>query len=262
MIYDRGSGLPPLILVPGIQGRWEYMRPPLTALSRTHRTISYSLSGDFGSGHRLVYELGFDAYLHQLDEIFERTGVERAALGGISYGGFIALRYAASRPERVSHLILTSAPDPSWTPNPRQHAYVHKPWLSAPAFVATAPRRLWPEVAAACGTTRRCLEFTSAYLVRMAISPARPSLMGARIREQQTIDFTADCRRVRCPTLVTSGEPELDRVVPVTSTRRYLSLIPGAKYAMIERTGHLGPLTRPDAYAAAIHDFLTDADRS
>ena len=55
------------------------------------------------------------------------------------------------------------------------------------------------------------------------------------------MDFTADCAAITCPTLVTTGEPHLDAVVPVEATRRYLSLIPGAKYAMIERTGHLGP---------------------
>ena len=57
-------------------------------------------------------ELAFDNYIRQLDSVFERTGLERAALCGVSYGGFIALRYAALRPERVSRLILVSAPAP------------------------------------------------------------------------------------------------------------------------------------------------------
>ena len=48
-MFDRGSG-PPLIVVPGVQGRWEWMQPALIALSRSCRTISYSLCGDIGSG--------------------------------------------------------------------------------------------------------------------------------------------------------------------------------------------------------------------
>ena len=31
-IIDRGSG-PPLVLIPGLQGRWEYLRPAVDALS-------------------------------------------------------------------------------------------------------------------------------------------------------------------------------------------------------------------------------------
>src|SRR5687768_8270051 len=260
MIHDHGAGTP-LLVIPGIQGRWQWLRPALTALSRDHRTISYSLCGDFGSGCRLDESLGFDNYLTQLDRVFARAGVERAALCGISFGGFIALRYAATRPERVSHLILTSSPDPTWVPNDRQGRYIRTPWISTPSFVATAPARLWPEIAAAFASGRGSLGFCAGYLARIAAAPALPPLMGARIRQQQTLDFRGDCAAVRCPTLITTGEPHLDRVVPVESSRRYLSMIPGAKYAMIERTGHLGLITRPDAFAATIHNFLSDADR-
>jgi len=83
--------------------------------------------------------------------------------------------------------------------------------------------------------------------------------MAGRIVEQQSIDFAEDCAAVACPTLVTSGEPHLDSVVPVDATRRYLSLVPGAKYAIIERTGHLGLLTRPDLFASVVSQFLADA---
>ena len=56
-VFDRGSG-PPVIVVPGLQGRWEWARPALHRLASTCRAISYSLSGDFGSGRRLRHELG------------------------------------------------------------------------------------------------------------------------------------------------------------------------------------------------------------
>ena len=147
-MFDRGSG-PPLIVIPGVQGRWEWMYPALEALSRTCRTISYTLCGDFGSGVRLDPELGFENYMRQLDAVIERTGVHRFALCGVSYGGWIALRYAAVNPERVSALILVSAPAPGWAPSARQQSYISRPWLSAPAFALSAPFRVWPEIRAA-----------------------------------------------------------------------------------------------------------------
>ena len=71
-MYSNGSG-PPLIVVPGIQGRWEWLRPALDALSRTCRTISYSLCGDFGASWRMDSALGFENYLRQLDDVFDRA---------------------------------------------------------------------------------------------------------------------------------------------------------------------------------------------
>jgi pimeloyl-ACP methyl ester carboxylesterase len=69
-------------------------------------------------------------------------------------------------------------------------------------------------------------------------------------------DACADAARIARPTLLVTGERGLDHVVPVEgSSAGYLRLIPGARAMVLERTGHLGSITRPDAFAAAIHEF-------
>src|SRR5918911_5080137 len=128
-MFDQGTG-PVVAVVPGLHGRWEWMTPALEALAEHCRVISYSLSGDLGSGRSA--HGGFDAYVDQLDEILDAKRIERAAICGISYGGFIALRYAANRPGRVGALVLASAPAPDWEPNPQQSRWLARPWLSAP----------------------------------------------------------------------------------------------------------------------------------
>jgi hypothetical protein len=35
-----------------------------------------------------------------------------------------------------------------------------------------------------------------------------------------------------------------------------VDLIPGAQYYRLERTGHLGLITRPDTYASVVGDFV------
>jgi pimeloyl-ACP methyl ester carboxylesterase len=253
--YDRGSG-PPVIVIPGMQGRWEWIRPGLNALASRCRTLSYTLAGDFGSGWKLDPARGFDNYIRQLDDVFARTGLKRAAVCGISYGGAIALRYAACRPERVAALILVSAPAPGWRPNPIQSAYLAQPWRRAPKFVLTSPQRIWPEVLTALGSVPSGLAFLARHGLRVAAAPMIPGLVAARILEQQALDFSGDCAAVRAPTLIVSGEPGLDRIVPVESTRAFREMISGAKHVTIERTGHLGPVTRPSVWANTIADFV------
>jgi pimeloyl-ACP methyl ester carboxylesterase len=53
-----------------------------------------------------------------------------------------------------------------------------------------------------------------------------------------------------------TGERALDRSVPVDGSLQYLSLIPGARHVVIERTGHLGTITRPEIFAAQVREFL------
>lgn len=254
-IFQSGWG-PPLIVIPGVQGRWEWLRPALEYLQVRCRTISYSLCGDFRSGCTIDPARGFDNYMDQLDEVFAEAHVERAALCGISYGGFVALRYAATRPRRVSALIIASSPAPGWKPSAIQSAYIVNPLRGTPKFVLTSPLRVWPEVRSAFDRPLNRLAFLAGYGLRAAAAPMNPPLMASRIVEQQQMDFCPDCARVQAPTLIVSGEPHLDRIVPVESTRRYVDLIAGAKYVQMERTGHLGIITRPERFASIVGDFV------
>src|SRR4029453_15590164 len=130
-----------------------------------------TLCGDAGSGMKFDRALGFNNFMRQLDRVLDRTGLERAALCGVSYGGFIALRYAASRPERVTSLVFASSPAPGWVPNERQQRYVLHPWRSAPAFVAGAPLRLWPEIRAAYDTPGERVAFSVRHAARVVAAP-------------------------------------------------------------------------------------------
>ena len=254
-LYDRGSG-PPLIVVPGVQGRWEWMRPALDALSLRCRTISYTLCGDIGAGCSVDSQPEFDCYLRQLDGIVDRLGVRHPAICGVSYGGLIALRYAATRPDRVGAVVFVSAPAPGWKPSSRQSAQIASPWLSTPGFVLGAPFRVWPEIRAALPGWRERLRFAVVHGFRVLAAPSIPSMMARRVRQQEAIDFERDLDRITAPVLVVTGEETLDTVVPVHVTQRYCDRIPGARYVRMDGTGHIGMITQPDRFATVVAEFV------
>jgi pimeloyl-ACP methyl ester carboxylesterase len=194
--------------------------------------------------------------VRQLDAVFDRTGISRAALCGVSYGGFIALRYAATRPERVCALVLVSAPAPGWQPSARQQRYLARPRSQMPLFVLTAPARLWAEVRTAMPSWGARLRFAVTHGARVLGAPMVPSLAAARIAYQQAADFSGDGARVQAPTLVITGEDALDTVVPPDVTRWYLAMIPGATYTKLSGTGHIGMFTQPDRFARIVSDFV------
>lgn len=259
-MFDRGNGKA-ILVIPGVQGRWEWMRPALDALSTRCRTVSYSLCGDFGSHAAMTDSLGYDMFSRQIDEVLERTKLQRVALCGVSFGGTIAVRYAARYPNRVSALVLTSAPGPSWIPSDRQAGYVSRPWLSVVPFCATAVDRLTAEVYEALPSWPGRLGFAGRFAARALCFPMIPGLMARRIRLlQRQPDFAEEARGIRVPTLVVTGDPRLDRVIPVGSTREYVGLIPGARYQMMDGTGHLGLVTQPTRFARIVGDFIDASD--
>ena len=255
-MIDRGAGLP-LVLVPGIQGRWEWMLPAVDALAARCRVISGSLPGDSGSIAATDPAFGFERYTDWLDALLDRAGVRGpVSLCGVSYGGWIALHYAARKPQRVRTLTLVSTPSPAWQPGCRVERYLAAPRLMAPVFALGSCFRLHPELAAAFPSPGARIRFIASHLWRVGRYPAAPSCMAGRARYADGFDFAADCARIAAPTQVVTGEPGLDRVVDVASTRAYLRAIPGARYARIERTGHIGLITRPQRFADVVTSFV------
>jgi pimeloyl-ACP methyl ester carboxylesterase len=232
------------------------MKPALNQLAASCRTVSYSFDGDIASRGGANGAAGFDNYVNQLDAVLDRAGLAQAAICGISFGGFVALRYAATRPGRVTSLVLASAPAPGWHPNAQQARWLSRPWISAPVFVATTPMRVWPEVRSALPSWAARVGFFVQQGLRSAAAPMVPSRMAERIRLAQQTNFAPDCRRVQAPTLVVTGEPPLDLVVPVDSTRSFCTLIPGAEALLFEHTGHLGCLTQPSRFADIVGQFV------
>ena len=75
-------------------------------------------------------------------------------------------------------------------------------------------------------------------------------------------DIAGECGRVTTPTLLVTGEPRLDRVVPVDSTLEYQTLLPDTRHQILPDTGHIGWVSKPDELSALVDQFLESLDWS
>jgi len=249
---ERGAG-PPLVLIPGIQGRWEYTRPTVEALAAHFRVVAFSLGGH--SDGRGI----FSSEVDRLAAVLDAHHLERAILCGISYGGLIAARFAAIHPERTASLVLASTPGPDWHLRPRHLFYARWPWLFGPLFLLETPFRLRAELATALPNQSERRTFVRWQFRTLLSAPVSLIQMAARARELPVPGIPSDCARVSAPTLVVTGEQSLDRVVPPDGTASYVRMIRGAKHVVLERTGHQGTITRPAAFADIVHAFARHA---
>ena len=255
-VVDRGSG-PPLVLVPGIQGRWEWMRPAVEALATRFRVITFSFADEPGFGGTAGDVLGLDDYVRQIVDVLQAAGLASATICGVSYGGLVAACFAARHPERTDALVLVSAIPPTWQPDARVKPYLRAPWLLAPVFCARSVR-MYRELLAAYGSHRDAVAAAVRLGLNVVRHPFHPGRMARRATWLPDAALVARVRALTVPTLVVTGEDGLDAVVPPSRTREYLAIWPHAVHATLTRTGHWGFVTAASAFADVVSAFVGD----
>jgi class 3 adenylate cyclase len=213
-----------------------------------HRLVRYDARGT-GLSDRDAADLGLEARLLDLEAVLQATGLERAALFATGDTGMEAISWAATRPERVTHLMLwctwARRADVSSASTTRSlRALLDEDWT---VYTETAARVLvgWANEADARHLAAFYRQCTSPEVLRVAVPLV------------YAWDVTPLLPQVRCPTLVmqANGLPYL----PLEVGRALARSIPGAQLAALEGTSPLPFANDTPAVLRTIAEFLGDA---
>jgi len=143
------AGAPPLVLLHGISSNSLAWLPNVEALSRHYRVYAVDHIFDFG---RSIYTRPLrDAadHLAWMDGLFDSLGLTRHVhLVGLSYGGWLAARYAQHAPSRLAKVVLLA---PVSTVLPLSTQWIARAVLCVlphPWFTRNFLRWLLPDLAA------------------------------------------------------------------------------------------------------------------
>jgi proline iminopeptidase len=200
-----------------------------------------------------------EAQIADLDAIRRTLALERVVVLGDSYGGMIAIAYAAAHPEHVARLILSDSAAPSWKsmvhllpqvfPDREEEGEKEAKKLAAD-----------PEAVARAGLVNHMrqmfysTEMRDAYLTRMGDLGFEPAVGSAVQRATENLDLTAMLPGFHFPTLVITGRYDMN-VAPLTAWRM-AHAIPGAQLVFFEKSGHLPAYEEPDKYLQTLESFL------
>jgi pimeloyl-ACP methyl ester carboxylesterase len=100
---------PPIVLLHGSCSNSAFWFPELSALSENYRVFAVDIIGEAGNSEEYRPDLSTDDFSLWLKEVLEAIGLEKAAIAGNSLGGWLAIKFAAAFPEKVSQLILIAS---------------------------------------------------------------------------------------------------------------------------------------------------------
>ena len=258
---DDGHG-PAILLIHGSLGDTRDWDGWVDVLAPHYRVIRLDLPGFGLSGEIANGNYSIDRSLSLIDGLMDSLGIERFAIAGVSYGGPVAFRYAATRVERIDALIIIN----SAGIEPGKQAVDPK----------TGAKMFYSTIASSAPITR---DYIAKGLARGFGDPGRipPDMIERKLDQMNVVDrdregaamvaqyVRGDPERVlahvRAPTLVLWGAAErslspstADQVVAdlihARSVRKVM--IPGGDHAMhIE----LAPATAQEAKAFLDHSL-------
>ena len=254
-ISDAGNG-PPVILLHGLGcGRRMWLYQILT-LQERFRIVAYDQRGH-GLTDAPVAATGYSAahLTRDLVGVLDALKIERAAIVGFSLGGGPALALAASKPERVSRLVLADvgagADDPVKIEN------MVRQWVKlidqgkADELVCEMLRSELFKIYAR--RNMRSRDHMAALIRTTPLRGLRFTLSEVLAKRKSLFRLTDVLKAVKAPTLVLVGQHDY---VCSKASKLIAQTVPNASLKIIEDSGHMSPLEQPAAFTAALAEFL------
>jgi DNA-binding NarL/FixJ family response regulator len=214
-------------------------------VSRRGMLIMYDCRGT-GMSDRDVADYSLEGWMRDIDAVVDALGLDTFVLfAPDSLAVLVAIAYAASRPQRVSHLVL-------WQAHSHVRHIVNEPGFAVLLQLIDTDWMLFSQV---------LVQWMEGYLppetAQREAAAIRelhtPEALAAALKGADRVDVSEQLSRVKAPTLVLhrrDGRNPLDEAMKVASG------IPNAGLTVIEGSAYSWALQHPEAVLAALDGFL------
>jgi pimeloyl-ACP methyl ester carboxylesterase len=175
--------------------------------------------------------------------LLSELGIEKPALIGLGFGGWIAAEMASMAPRDLSGLVLVGA----MGIKPPEGDILDQAIVGYIDYARAGfhDQKAFDRIYGAEPSNEQLVEWDTCREMSFRIawkpymySQTLPDLLGA----------------VRVPALLVWGDD--DKVVPVSAGRRYAKALPNAKLQIVKACGHCVDMEKPDELAALVTAFL------
>jgi pimeloyl-ACP methyl ester carboxylesterase len=245
---EWGDG-PPLVIIPGLAGGYELLGPLAKLLAQDHRIISYQLRGE-DNCFALRRPFTREDLVKDLAEFLDCMGLESPSLMGVSFGGVLAMEFAARHPYRLKDLIIQGAGsrfERGLLQTVASTVLARLPLPSDNPFVNQFFNLLFG------GAIKKDALYD--FVIRQ-IWQTDQSMMAYRFQLAETFNIVDRLPRIRVPTLILAGDKDV--LVTTRSLNELVQGIGNAQLKRLPRSGHLAFVTNPGLVAHQVREFLAE----
>jgi pimeloyl-ACP methyl ester carboxylesterase len=219
----------------------------LDRLSRNFRCLAFDLPGYGGS----TGDISIESYADLLDDFMHMMQIDRAAICGLSMGGYIALRAIVKYPERFSHLILCDTQCIADSDEAKKKRYSTIEVIEKEGLVTFAEGFMKNIF------TEKNLQANESYVqtIKATILSTKTETVIATLKAlAERMETCSNLKDMKVPSLIICGEE--DKITPVKQAQFLHENIPGAKIKLLSAAAHMSNLEQPALFNEAISEFL------
>jgi len=265
--YERRGSGPLLVCHPGGPGGSGAEFRDFAGLDDTFELVLLNPRGSQGSDPADIYSLA--SYAADLEALREHLGVEQLDLLGFSHGGIVAIAYAADHGTRIRRLLLvdTLAVWDDEAEGAMQRAIEKRsgePWFGDAKLALEEEQA--GEFSSAAELKANAQRQAPLYFHRWEGNERAGREIFADLAETSeplhyfntvefpTLDLRGDVRTIEAPTLVVVGDD--DMIAGPVCADAIMRELPDGRLVTIQDSGHFVYLEQPEAFRAALTDFL------
>jgi pimeloyl-ACP methyl ester carboxylesterase len=240
-----------LLLIHGFPLSSRMWEPQLAELGEHARIIVPDLRG-FGDSEPVDGEYTMAELADDCMALLEALGVDGPiVVGGMSMGGYVALELLRQHPDRFAGLLLASTKAGADSAEARAGRDATAARVAQDGIDVVVAGMLGKLMANAVYDEDPELVDEVEEMMRQS---SQEGVIGALAAMRDRADSTELLEQIKVPTLVVHGTE--DRVIPHAEAEAMAELLPEAGLVLLEGTGHMTPLEQPEAFNAALKDFL------
>ena len=249
---DAGSGRP-LILIHGFPLSGEIWREQLSGLAGKFRVIAPDLRG-FGKSVPPEGGCSMDLYADDTVMLMDHLQIEKAAVCGMSMGGYVLLNLLDRYPDRVNAacFMVTRGGADDAEGKAGRTALAAEVLHSGATVAADAFSRI---LFAPGSAAKNPGMVAQVHGMMMAASP--PGLAGGLLAMRDRLDYSNRLAEFRVRSLVIGAED--DMAIPREESLKLAKGLPDATLCMIPEAGHMVMMEQPEAVNRAVTEFLAPA---
>ena len=258
------------ILAHGLGGRWQHWSQNIPALGERGRVIAVDLPG-FGRSWPLPGRYSIEAFADAIAELCRELHLPPVVFLGHSLGGPPAVRFATRHPALTKAIVLVAGTVDVFA-EALGGRHLGRILRHHPRTVASTYFEVLTAALPAPGVLRRQVSRRPAlrrlllwpYLHRPAVMPAGSVAVlldgaGARgvlptARAVGRLRPGEGLGQLRCPVMAIGADHDANS--PLPDLAAFAGVVPAAQTVVLEGTGHMVMLERPDAFNTEITRFL------